>query len=311
MKAGDDRTVALEQYRRGHREEVTRRQRNFFIEDAADNAVHAARCVACQGVRSHAVPVALVGECSIPVYTTRDADAGTLAEPLGVLRARWNSPHGRTALSWNIAAHRALFERAHLVKANLHALWLRGLRAPLSLRYGVGIVAALVPSLLRIAMNPYWGLRFPYVFYFPATLFTALFSGLGPAWVGISICAAVTAVWILPTGSLDVSNPIDLVGLAAFIAADGIIAWIGASYRDLIEQSEHQNAELAARKHEAEEANRAKDDFLVVLNHELRTPLTTIIAGVSLLRQMQPGRESSQRLRCYRTPNGSSDEVGR
>ncbi len=26
-----------------------------------------ARCVACQGVRSHLVPVALVGECSIPV----------------------------------------------------------------------------------------------------------------------------------------------------------------------------------------------------------------------------------------------------
>ena len=31
------------------------------------NASHAARCVACQGVRSHPVPVALVGECSIPV----------------------------------------------------------------------------------------------------------------------------------------------------------------------------------------------------------------------------------------------------
>jgi hypothetical protein len=31
------------------------------------NASHAARCVACQGVRSHAVPVALVGECAKPV----------------------------------------------------------------------------------------------------------------------------------------------------------------------------------------------------------------------------------------------------
>jgi hypothetical protein len=42
------------------------------------------------------------------------------------------------------------------------------------------MVAALVPGLLRIAMNPYWDLRFPYVFYFPATLFTSLFGGLGP-----------------------------------------------------------------------------------------------------------------------------------
>jgi hypothetical protein len=34
----------------------------FFV-----SASHAARCVACHGVRSHPVPVAVVGECSIPV----------------------------------------------------------------------------------------------------------------------------------------------------------------------------------------------------------------------------------------------------
>ena len=33
---------------------------------ARSNASHAARCVACHGVRSHPVPVALVGECSMP-----------------------------------------------------------------------------------------------------------------------------------------------------------------------------------------------------------------------------------------------------
>jgi hypothetical protein len=34
---------------------------------ARSSAPHAARCVARHGVRSHAVPVALVGECSMPV----------------------------------------------------------------------------------------------------------------------------------------------------------------------------------------------------------------------------------------------------
>jgi hypothetical protein len=34
---------------------------------ARSNASHAARCMACHGVRSQPVPVALVGECSIPV----------------------------------------------------------------------------------------------------------------------------------------------------------------------------------------------------------------------------------------------------
>src|SRR4029453_8516514 len=123
------------------------------------------------------------------------------------------------------------------------------------------------PRCFGIAMDPYWGLRFPYVFYFPATLFTALFGGLGPAWVGIRIFAVVT-LWILPpTGSLAASDPIDLVGLAVFLVADGVIAWIGASYRDLIERSERQISELAVRERALERAageaaatNRAKEE---------------------------------------------------
>jgi signal transduction histidine kinase len=191
------------------------------------------------------------------------------------------------------------------VRAALNAVWLRGLRTPAHWRYGVGIVAALLPVMLRIAMNPYWGLRFPYVFYFPATMFTALFGGLGPAWVGIGICAVMTMMWILPPiDSLAVSNTIDLVGLTVFIVADGIIAWIGASYRDLIEQSEHQNAELAVRKQaleratgEAEVANRAKDNFLAVLSHELRTPLATIVTGLQVLRQLGGQDEKARHTR--------------
>src|SRR4029450_12987686 len=101
-------------------------------------------------------------------------------------------------------------ERARIVRAALDALWLRGLRTPAHWRYGVGIVAALAPSLLRTPMTPYWGWSFTYVFCFPATLFTALFGGLGPAWVGIGICAVLAAVWILPsTGFLAGSDSRD------------------------------------------------------------------------------------------------------
>jgi len=34
------------------------------------SASHAARCIACQGVRSHPVPVALVGDNSIRVVSS-------------------------------------------------------------------------------------------------------------------------------------------------------------------------------------------------------------------------------------------------
>ena len=50
-------------------EEIPQRLRS----SAFLSASHAARCVACHGVRSHPVPVALVGECSIPSCRTSRA----------------------------------------------------------------------------------------------------------------------------------------------------------------------------------------------------------------------------------------------
>lgn len=46
---------------------------------------------------------------------------------------------------------------------------------------------------------------------------------------------------------------------------------------------------------EAQEANRAKDQFLAVLSHELRNPLTPILAGVEILRRAAPEEATVQR----------------
>jgi signal transduction histidine kinase len=188
-----------------------------------------------------------------------------------------------------------------IVRAAFHALWLRGLRTPAPWRYGVGVFAALAASLARIALNPYWGTSFPYILFFPTTLFTALFAGLGPAWVGIVISAVMTLAWILPPTGVD---HIYLVGLTTYVVVDGAIAWIGSAHRALTEQSERQTADLEAREQdlkravvEAETANQAKDDFLAVLSHELRTPLTTIVAGVRVLHHIGSPEESASRTR--------------
>ena len=46
---------------------VSVEQRHAGLADSTFSASHAARCVACHGVCSHSVPVALVGECSMRV----------------------------------------------------------------------------------------------------------------------------------------------------------------------------------------------------------------------------------------------------
>src|SRR5882724_2659431 len=192
-------------------------------------------------------------------------------------------------------------ERDRNVRAALNALWLHGFRTPAHWRYGVGILAALLASLARIALNPFWGTSFPYILFFPTTLFTALFAGLGPAWVGIVISAVMTLAWVLPPTGVD---HIYLVGLTTYVVVDGAVAWIGSAHRALTEQSERQTAELEAREQdlrravvEAETANQAKDDFLAVLSHELRTPLTTIVAGVRVLHHIGSPEESASRTR--------------
>lgn len=131
----------------------------------------------------------------------------------------------------------------------LENLWRRGSKAPGFERYSVALTAAAVMSVARIALDPYWGARFPYIFFFPATLFSALYAGFGPALAGIALMALAATTWILPPiGIPSFRTPLDAVSLGIYVWVDGLIAWLGAAHRHLVALADRQTEELRERQ---------------------------------------------------------------
>src|SRR5438552_1211836 len=84
----------------------------------------------------------------------------------------------------------------------VQAAALRAIRSSAAARYALAVGIAVVAILVRLALDPVWGIRLPYITLFPAIMLSAWLGGFWPGIVTTALCAtAAEYFWIEPSRS--------------------------------------------------------------------------------------------------------------
>jgi PAS domain S-box-containing protein len=186
----------------------------------------------------------------------------------------------------------------------------RVIRLSTRARYGVAIAAAIIAILARLALDPVWGVKLPYITLFPAIMVAAW---LGGAWPGIltTLVTGTAAVyfWIEPSYSWQVKEPSEFLGLAVFVLVGVVISTLNQAWRStaaaLSESEEHLRVTLASigdaviatdgegciqhmnaiAEHltgwtEAEAIQKRLTEVLVIVNEQTRQPIESPVGRV-------------------------------
>lgn len=99
-------------------------------------------------------------------------------------------------------------------------------------RYAIAVLAAAVAALLRLALDPLWGVKLPLILFFPAVMVSGWFGGFWPGIV-TTLLSAVAAdfFWIPPVYSLAMSDAGDVFGLLVFVVVGVVISGLNEAWR--------------------------------------------------------------------------------
>ena len=131
---------------------------------------------------------------------------------------------GLKRVAWR---QRAFASTPWLVSCHVRSFWWR---------VALGVVAAVIGVVLRLAIQDFLGNRVAYVTFYPVVAVVALFGGSVSGIVAALLCAAVAHVWLFPLGHLG-----DWIGLSVFLVSAAMIsgmsealhhAWSRASYAE-------------------------------------------------------------------------------
>jgi PAS domain S-box-containing protein len=128
---------------------------------------------------------------------------------------------------------------------------------PPAARYGMAFLTVGIAIILRLGLNLLWRDQLPYLVFFPAVLFAALYGGLGPALLALLCSALAVACFVLPpTPSFHVDKIEDVTGLLAFCLVGLLIAIVADGQRKARQDAERNAAEAMAASQALQESER-------------------------------------------------------
>ena len=139
-----------------------------------------------------------------------------------------------------------------------------------------------VAAAVRLGFSPVLGDNAPLLIFTLPVIASAVWAG-GRGGVVATLLGGLVAkfLFVPPIGSFAIPNTADSAALALYLVT-------GLLMTSLISRGEASRRELVNARTRAEDANRAKDEFLAVLSHELRTPLNVILGHARMLRMRHP-----------------------
>jgi signal transduction histidine kinase/FixJ family two-component response regulator len=87
--------------------------------------------------------------------------------------------------------------------------------------YAIALLLCVAAGAAQYVLQEETGKRFPLAVLWVAVMLSALFGGVGPTIVATILAAGITSYFIL-----DLSDPVDLIGLILFVAAGGLLSFI-------------------------------------------------------------------------------------
>jgi PAS domain S-box-containing protein len=131
--------------------------------------------------------------------------------------------------------------------------------------YTVAVVLVGGSLLLRLALEPWLGLKVPYLQFFPAILAAGWYGGFGPCAVATLLSALAAMYFFLPPPGFGVADSSDLLSLPLFALTGLMIAWLNHQRR--VSDESHRVA--AAQGHARAERlgaifNTAVDGIIVI-----------------------------------------------